>query len=259
MNASASKPARETRGRAHVTVLMYHHVGRFDPPRNRQGLFCDVDRFAAQMRYLQRSRYAVISLGQAYDGLFGNGQLPPRSVVLTFDDGYQDFHDYAWPVLHKHGFPATVFMVAGRIGQHADWLEPEAAISTELMDADALRRVADDGVTVGAHGYSHCRMEALEASTLRRETEESRACLEDAIGRPVRHFCYPYGSHDDAAVAAVRNAGYVTGLITRRDRADRAAGAYEIPRQGISYRDGYVSFAYKLGLKHMRPQFKSRS
>jgi peptidoglycan/xylan/chitin deacetylase (PgdA/CDA1 family) len=78
-----------------VSILMYHQVGEFPAPKSHRAGFCHVRRFRSQMRYLKRFGYAVISLPEALAGIFQGATLAPRSVVLTFDDGYQNFHDYA--------------------------------------------------------------------------------------------------------------------------------------------------------------------
>lgn len=231
---------------------MYHPVDPFSPPARRHGLFCHVDRFQAQLRYLQRSRCNVISLQDAYAGLFCGADLPRKSVVLTFDDGYQDVYDFAWPLLQQYRMPATVFMVAGKMGQKADWLQGADARSTRLMDANTLRTLAANDITIGSHGQTHCHLAGLDRQQRQREIVDSKTMLEDVLGQPVEHFCYPYGSQDQAARDAVQAARYSTGLTTRRDRADRADNAYAIPRQGISYKDSRLHFAFKLNLKHAR-------
>lgn len=245
---------------ARVLMLMYHHIGRFSRPKNCKGLYCHVDRFRAQMRMLDRLGIPVISLPKAYEGLFGNGELPKKSVVLTFDDGFQDFHDYAWPVLHEYRNPATVFAVTDQIGQKADWdgLVGEKAQSPELMDAHTLRELAaDDLVTIGSHTRTHPYLETLAAEEQRRELVDSRQHLEDILDQPVRHLCYPYGGYNDDTVAIAREAGYLTGISTKRARdagacAESARNAFEIPRRGVSYKHSPLRFAGKLMFKYFR-------
>jgi peptidoglycan/xylan/chitin deacetylase (PgdA/CDA1 family) len=113
-------------------------------------------------------------------------------------------------------------------------------------------------VTIGSHSVHHHRLGALEAQASRTEIHDSKARLEELLGQPVAHFCYPYGHYDRAVREAVCEAGYLTGLTTIRGRADQAANAYEIPRQGISYKDTRLHYAYKLHLKHA-DRFKNAS
>ncbi|MEZ5582014.1 MAG: polysaccharide deacetylase family protein [Candidatus Competibacteraceae bacterium] len=92
-----------------LSILMYHQVGEFRSPKTHRAGFCHSRQFRAQMAYLKRFGYRVISLRQALDGLFYGAELPERAVVLTFDDGYENFHQNAFPVLQKYNFPAISY------------------------------------------------------------------------------------------------------------------------------------------------------
>lgn len=241
----------ETRS-APIRVLLYHHVGRFERPRRQFGLYCHADTFARQMAYLARSPLRVVSLNRAVAAIRGDAPLHEASVVLTFDDGFQDFADHAWPVLKKHAFPATVFAVSGRVGKRAEWLTGPSVGNDRLMTAATLRSLAADGLDVGAHTATHPRLSALAPAQRDVEIGDARHRLEDTLGRPVRHFAYPYGDYDADARERVAAAGFVSGLTCIRDRAERAANLYEIPREGISYKDGALRYAYKARWRHRR-------
>ncbi len=234
-----------------VSVLMYHQVGPFASPKLHRAGYCHVRRFRAQMAWLRRFRYNVIGLDHLLDGLYGDATLPPRAVVLTFDDGYENFREHAWPVLRRHGFPATVFVVANHIGGRAEWLGDGQA-KAPLMDADTLRSLSAEGVSFGSHTLSHPRLSRLDEATQRREIHESKVRLEALLGVPVRHFCYPYGDYDARSRALVAEAGYASGLTCIRGAANTADGAHEIPRKAISYGDNLVGFLWKLHCKHAR-------
>jgi peptidoglycan/xylan/chitin deacetylase (PgdA/CDA1 family) len=230
---------------------MYHQVGEFPEPRTHRASYCHVRRFRAQMAYLARFRYRVLSLQDAYAGLFTGAPLPARSVVLTFDDGYDNFRTHALPVLQEHGFPATVFAVADRVGGEADWLTEFVGPRPRLMDAAALRDLPAT-VEVGSHALTHPRLSRIPPPGMVREVRESRERLEGILGRPVRHFCYPYGDHDRAVVEAVRDAGYLTALTCVRGAANTADDPWTIPRKAVSYGDNLVGYFWKLHAKHRR-------
>jgi peptidoglycan/xylan/chitin deacetylase (PgdA/CDA1 family) len=147
-----------------ISILMYHRVGRFGPVSNHRALFCDHRQFAAQMAYLNYMRYQVLSMDEALNLLRGNQPLPRRAVALTFDDGYQDFRDYALPTLARYGFPATVYAIAGDIGQRAHWLATDGMEAAPLLDAAGLREIQAAGITVGSHASSHSRLNSILAS-----------------------------------------------------------------------------------------------
>jgi len=230
---------------------MYHQVGRFRAPARHRAGYCDVGRFRRQMRWLAVTGCRVISLEEALDSLFGERPLAPRSVVLTFDDGYQSFRDHAWPLLARHGFPATVFLVAERIGARADWLRDGQA-HAPLMDAGTIRDLHARGVTFGSHTLDHPRLSRINAAEQHRQIDASRDRLEQLLGAPVRHFCYPYGDYDATTRDLVRQAGYVSGLTCIRGAANVAENPWELPRKAVSWGDSLVGFAWKLHCKQRR-------
>ncbi|MCS4503040.1 polysaccharide deacetylase family protein [Arhodomonas aquaeolei] len=234
-----------------VSVLMYHQVGPFAPPASHRAGYCHVRRFGAQMAWLRRFGYHVIGLDRLLDGLFGDTPLPPRAVVLTFDDGYENFREHAWPILRRHGFPATVFLVAERVGGRAEWLG-DGQTRAALMGADTVRALHAEGVTFGSHTLSHPRLSRLEEADQRREIVDSKARLEDILGAEVRHFCYPYGDYDARSRNLVAEAGYASGLTCIRGAANTADNPLEIPRKAISYGDNLIGYLWKLHAKHAR-------
>ncbi|MCW5620729.1 MAG: polysaccharide deacetylase family protein [Burkholderiales bacterium] len=234
-----------------VSILMYHQVGRFKRPKAHRSLYCDVDRFAAQMAYLKYAGYRVLSLEQARLGLFQEGDLPPRSVVLTFDDGYQNFADYAWPILRRHGFTATVFLVSTALGRQAPWLSQEEA---PLMDASTIRMLRAEGASFGSHTRTHRRLSTLSEEEMHDEIFNSRIEIEQLLGEPVPDFCYPYGDYDRRSRDLVIEAGYRTGLTCIRGSANVSDNAYELTRKAISYGDNLVGFFWKLHMKHRRKE-----
>lgn len=234
-----------------VSILMYHQVGRFSSPRKHRAVFCDVGRFRAQMAYLKWTGHHVISLADAYRGIFQGAPLPSRPVVLTFDDGYENFREYAWPILQRYGFPATVYLVSSLLGRSASWLDKDMS-DARLMDAATIRSLRAEGVHFGSHTLTHCRLSKLDENDQRAEIFESKAELEDILGESVTDFCYPYGNYDIRSRDLVAEAGYNTALTCIRGAANTADNAFEIPRKAISYGDSLIGFLWKLHMKNAR-------
>lgn len=242
---------------ARVDVLTYHHVGEFARPKYSKGIYCHVSRFRDQMWFLH-NYFTVIDIQTAYEGLFLGRPLPRRAVVLTFDDGYQDFYDYAWPVLQEYRLPATVFMVSERIGRIADWVSGEKAQSAALMGTRTLRELAAHGITIGSHTATHPHLSALCPEAQQQELCTSKQRLEDLLGLPVQHLCYPYGDYNQATPGIAEAAGYLTGFSTRRAGANFAPNAFQIPRQSISYKDTLVRYIYKILIKNRIKERQAR-
>ena len=234
-----------------INILTYHRVGDF-PTRmpSHRGQYCHRPRFKAQMEMLARCGYSVISIDAAAAGLRGEAKLPPRPVVLTFDDGYVDFLEHAVPVLKEHGYPAVVYAVAGMLGGRSAWVAPEGIASAPLMDAAQLREVQKMGFSIGSHTVSHPRLAQLNTKQIVEEMTVSKRILEDTLGGRVDHFCYPYGSHDIRAVNAAAEAGYVTATTCVRAIATPPDDLLSLPRKPVSQGNTSLGVLWKLLTKN---------
>ena len=206
-------------------TLMYHSVSgdRSPDPHRLRVHPKQLDRHLTLLNRMGLRGVALAELVQAVNVGRARGL-----VGLTFDDGYADFLREAVPVLNRHGMTATVYVVAGGIGQSKPWgTDPR----WPLLGADDLRAVAGAGHEVGSHTMTHPRLSGLAADALAGEVTQSRRVLEDVLQAEVSGFCYPYGDFDAAASEAVRQAGYdhacVTGDYEPGDR-------FTLPRSYIS-------------------------
>lgn len=230
---------------------MYHQVGKFAPMKNHRANYCDHRRFASQMAFLTRFGCNLLDLTQALACLRGERPTPPRAVVLTFDDAYQNFADYALPVLQRHGFPATVYAISGWLGRRAEWFakDPGRPIPN-LMSAAQLREIRAAGLTIGSHTVNHHKLAKLSSGRQRNELADSKAALEDLLGEEVRHLCYPSGSFGLDTVRAAAETGYLTATTCLRGIAEPVDHPLALPRKAISFGDDIVGFFWKLGVKN---------
>jgi peptidoglycan/xylan/chitin deacetylase (PgdA/CDA1 family) len=233
-----------------VSILMYHQIGAFAPMKTHRANYCDQRRFAAQMGFLARFGYSVLSLEQALSGLRGERRIPPRAVVLTFDDAYDNFAEYALPILERHAFPATVYAISGWLGRRADWFakDPGRPLPT-LMSGERLRAVHAAGISVGSHTVSHLKLAELDPRTRRTELSRSKAALEDVLGEPVEHLCYPFGSFDLDTIRAAAETGYRSATTCLRGAAHSTDHPLVLPRKAISYGDNLLGYWWKLAVK----------
>ncbi|HYN77016.1 MAG TPA: polysaccharide deacetylase family protein [Lamprocystis sp. (in: g-proteobacteria)] len=174
-------------------------------------------------------------------------------MALTFDDGYENFYQFALPLLQRHGFPATVYVVASLIGGRAEWLEADGLTVAPLMGGPRLREIRRAGIQVGSHALHHAPLAGLPAAALDAELAGSRRILEDLLDEPVLHLCYPYGSHDLAVVEAAARAGFGTGVTCQRALATSACDPLALPRKAISLGDDRLGFLWKVLFKN-RPK-----
>ena len=224
-------------------VFMYHSVSPSSAP-DPHLLRIHPERLDAQLRTLRRLGLRGVSVATLLAAL--DEGTSHRLVGLTFDDGYTDFLRHAVPVLGRHGMTATVYVVAGRLAGQNDW---DDGPRLDLLSADELRLVAAAGHEVGSHSLTHPRMAGLDPATLQAETSESRRLLEEVLDRPVDGFCYPYGSVDQPAADAVRDAGYAYACTTKDYSVpDR----FHVPRFYVGERDTGPRLLAKLAVHATR-------
>ncbi|MFF3033040.1 polysaccharide deacetylase family protein [Streptomyces rubiginosohelvolus] len=197
--------ARSSRLRPHTRrqpwILTYHSVT--DPSDDPYGITVSPTRLDEQLSWLRSRRLTGVGVSE----LLRTGASERRGLVgLTFDDGYADFLEEALPVLRKHGFRATVYVLPGRPGGVNEWdpLGPRKPLLTH----EGVRRVAAAGMEVGSHGLYHRDLTGLSDEELRRETRDSRELIGDLTGSRPEGFCYPYGILDRRVTQAARSAGY---------------------------------------------------
>ena len=233
-----------------ISILMYHQVGHFEPVKLHRASYCHLQDFERQMRYLHDIGANVISMSDALAALEGKKPIPPKAVVLTFDDGYRSFAEHALPVLKRYDFPAIVYVLAARAGDRADWYSVDGQPTPPLMTWQEVQSLPAQGIEVGSHGLHHTRLAGLPADRLRAEVSDSRRLIEDRLGIAVPHFCYPFGSVDVAAIDACAEAGYSTSVTCQRGAARPGLDPLALPRKSIRQGDGLPMFMWKLYMKN---------
>ncbi len=166
--------------------------------------------FARQMKWLAWRRYEPIDLDALVDDRAGRRSLPPRPIVITFDDGYQACADYAAPILKAHGFAAIIYLVAGLAGELSHWLLAECGVEYPIMDWETARQLSADGLHIGSHTVSHPRLSELPEAQCRVELLTSRQIIGDQLGRDVRHLAYPFGVFNAQVKTLAAEVGYQT-------------------------------------------------
>jgi glycosyltransferase involved in cell wall biosynthesis/peptidoglycan/xylan/chitin deacetylase (PgdA/CDA1 family) len=185
-----------------IPVLLYHHVGA--PVSGPScGLTVSPAKFAAQMDWLKQHGYSGINASQWLTWLREGEGLPPKPVLLTFDDALADLAENAFPVLLKCGFSATVFVVTQQVGKTNSWSELDPGIH-RCLDASQIRNWAGAGIEFGAHSRTHADLTRLSADQLFDEVQGSSEDLSDLLGAPVSTFAYPFGRYNAEVVEAVR-------------------------------------------------------
>jgi peptidoglycan/xylan/chitin deacetylase (PgdA/CDA1 family) len=182
------------------------------------GLSTPLDVFRRQLDALEQWGAAVLPLDEAVRRCAA-GDLPPRAVALTFDDGYASVIDAAWPLLHERCLPATLFVVSGYLAgdRRFPWdVQAATRHHTRLSTADEIRDAARQGLDIGSHTVEHQWLPHLHPADLEREMIESRTVLEAMLTRPVRSLAYPMGGWNATVRRAAADAGYSVGVTVER-------------------------------------------
>ncbi len=211
-------------------ILMYHHI-RINPDPNSQletSLNVSPDNFEKQMNYFYQAGWQTIFL----DNLFTTaGQ---KNFIITFDDGYRDVIQNAYPILEKFGFKATIFLIVNKIGQEG------------YLSWDDIFQLQSRGWSFGSHTLNHQNLVALNQAEAENEIIQSKKILDWALAKPVTFFCYPIGKFNQKIIKIVEEAGYAGAVTTLSGRENSAANIYQLKRVRVSGPDSLERIKEKL-------------
>jgi peptidoglycan/xylan/chitin deacetylase (PgdA/CDA1 family) len=207
---------------------MYHSISSEPGPTS-----IPADVFGWQLQALADLGFTVVSLSKYAAWQEGSIELPERSVILTFDDGFEDFATAAFPLLARHGFSATVFLPTAKLGGHEDWRGANSP-PRRLMSWSQVQELASRGIEFGGHGVTHSDLTLLPAAEASREIRESQEQIAARLGRKPETFAPPYG-HSNAAVRAEIAKWCGVSVGTRLARAERSDDRWDAPRIEMHY------------------------
>ena len=227
-----------------VPVLAYHQVKILGHQRLiSRGLVVDGKSFERQMFILRALGYRTVSLIDLANALTGDSALPHRPVVITFDDGYAGAYEVAFPILRRHKFAATLFLIAEDFIGNTRRQNHRAF---PILNHQQVREMIEEGFWIGSHSVSHPRLTYLSSSQVKAEIQRSKKILEDAFAVQLNAFCYPYGLHDERAEVYVKEAGYTSACSTRFGRRHRAEDRFFLRRISVGADQTLAHFVYRL-------------
>lgn len=207
-------------------ILCYHKIEPVPAGARIKGLYLEPALFRRQIQELGDAGFSFSLPGP---------HAAPRSIAITFDDGFVSNLEAAVPVMRDLGARAINYLVADRIGKSSDWEASEGGEARPLMDAVQTRDWLAAGNWIGAHTCTHPRLSKLPRDRAREEIVSSKKKLEDQFGRPIEHFAYPFGDYDDAVVEMVREAGFKTACTMDRGVNDRTNDPFRLKRWTARY------------------------
>ena len=200
-----------------IPVLVYHKIDyKFEfsitriPPH----------RFVSHLDWLQYHDYNTITISEAERIIRGNLVFPAKTVAIVFDDGFENFYTYAYPLLKDRGMIATVYMITGYAGMNHDWDVNIGWRKFRHLSWSQIEDLADDGFEFGSHTVNHPDLTRLSEHRIIYELTDSRSKLEDRLGRPVKSFSYPFGGYSERIKLKVIEAGYSSAVLVRNKFQD---------------------------------------
>jgi peptidoglycan/xylan/chitin deacetylase (PgdA/CDA1 family) len=214
-----------------VPILLYHHIGF--SLRGDTAYYVSPESFDRQMNLLYQWGYKTISVELLARAVREGAELPPKPVILTFDDGSETTYSTALPLMQRYGFTGVSYIVYNYIG------------TPNYMSADQIRALHSVGWEVGSHSLSHVDLTARPDRQMD-EIVQSRRQLESLLGVPVTSFAYPFGAYDTDSVRYVHTAGYVAALGLGNEALQGTKNLFYLYRQAIAGTDDLRAFAQKL-------------
>lgn len=214
---------------ARVNILMYHSISHAPGPTS-----IAPETFRGQMDILAACGYHPISLSAFASWHAGDAELSPRSVVITFDDGFADFAEHAFPKLQARNWTATVFLPSGKIGQSEDWDGSNSSTPRRLLSWGQVADLAKEDIEFGGHSVTHRDLTKLSSEMLRHELRHCRDQIEQRLERAPVNFAPPYGRTNQRVRDEIRR-WYRVSVGTKLQRADPQCDLYDVPRIEMHY------------------------
>ena len=232
----------------HLPVLMYHSVSQATE-NGTHPYYCTVTApavFATHMRYLHEHGYRTVNLPEAVR-LLASGEPCDQSVAITFDDGYRDFLQFAFPALNQFGFTATVYLPTAYIGAG-----PIAFKGKDCLTWAEVRELRKHNIYFGSHTVTHPQLSTLDDVSVLQELRVSKQVIEEQLGEAIDSFSYPYAFPEERQRftkmlrEALINCGYDQGVSTRIGLARRNEDCYFLRRLPMNSLDDRPLFLAKL-------------
>jgi peptidoglycan/xylan/chitin deacetylase (PgdA/CDA1 family) len=214
-----------------VPVLMYHSI---DYEKGNE-LRVPKEKFKEQMQYLKDNRYTTLTFNELYDFLINNKPIPEKSVVITFDDGYEDNYQNAYPILKEFGFYATVFVIINAIDNEKAFLTSEQ-----------LKEMSQNGIDIESHTLAHDELNKLSYDKQVLTLKGSKEFIEKTLNKQVKYIGYPFGKWNNDTIKALKDTGYTMAFTTLSGWADKSQGIYTLHRVYISANYGMNEFKRRL-------------
>lgn len=222
-----------------ASILMYHSI-------DKNSVFFTVkpQTFQKQMRYLYEKNYNVISLSGLVDFLKTKNEIPGKTIVLTFDDGYRDNYFNVFPVLKKYNFPATIFLTTGFIGK---MIPNSSNIFLPALDWSQIKEMHKSGlIDFEPHTVSHKKLTKISLEKAKEEILESERTIEEELNKNCKFFAYPCGNYNKDVATLLKEIGFLGALTVNEGIISKDDDLFLLKRNSIDSLTDFNQFKGKL-------------
>lgn len=220
---------------------MYHSISEHIKKEKHNKWRVKPQDFEKQMRWFYKNNWTSFTISQ----LVELKEIPQKSFVITFDDGYEDNYLNAFPILQKYNFKATIYLVPNQKTNH--WEEKNTSVLSNLLNEKQILEMQNSGlIEFGSHTLSHVNLSTITDEQLLNELKQSKKEVENITKKECKAFAYPYGKFDEKIVQFVKDAGYKNATIVKRGLYSFNDDSFMIKRVGILGTESFIDFLLKI-------------
>ena len=213
-----------------VPVLYYHSID--DSQANE--VILSKENLRKQLTYIRDSGYTTLTMAELNDYIKNNKEIPEKSIVITFDDGYMDNYINAFPILKELNMKATIFVITNGIDDGY------------YMSKEQIKELSNYGIDIESHTKTHCHLNTLSYEEQLKELKESKNTLEEITGKEIISIAYPFGDFNENSVKAAQAAGYSLAFTTDKGYAKRDTSSLKLNRIYVSSANTFEQFKERL-------------
>lgn len=222
-----------------IPILMYHSVAH-------NNVFFTVKQeiFAKQMKYLKDDCYQIIRLADLVSFLEKDGELPQKAVVITFDDGFEDNYNNAFPILKKYNFPATIFLATGLVGRK---INNAQNIPLKMLDWAQIKEMHNSGlIDFQSHTVSHQRFNKMKLDEIEKEIIDSKKIIEENLNKKCEFFAYPRGWYNDEIIKILKENGFRASRTVETGKINQGDDMFKLKRISVNSTTSFIQFKANL-------------
>ena len=215
-----------------IPILMYHSIDN-----NNVFFTVKLEVFKKQMKYLKDNDYSVISLTELVRILESNNNLPDKTIVLTFDDGFGDNYSNVFPILKKHNFPATIFLITGLINKE---MNNSQNIPLKILNWEQIQEMHNSGlIDFQPHTVNHQELNEKEIIDSRKEIEER-------LNKKCELFAYPRGLYNNKIIDILKDNGFKASRTLKNGKVNKGDNLFELKRISVNSTTSFIQFKKNL-------------